>query len=508
MKFGNKASIRGQLEKDSTATTNFEGELAFNLDPLTELYVRAVSYLVGEPKFYMSGRESDEELIKAIHRAIEIDPEFVLKLAVYCREELHLRSVPLVLLAEFANSKKVGTVPRARKYVERVIQRADELTELVAYQLERNKHAKRRTKLPMMLKCGIAKAFNKFDEYQFSKYKRSRSEVKLRDVMFLTHPKPKNEDQRILFNKIANNTLKSPMTWEVMRSTGKMTWYDVIDNIFNKNGKVMNYMAMIRNLRNCLQDSSVTDEDVLLLCDMISNRRAVLNSKLLPFRFLSAYREIEKIDHPLVPQIMDSLECAAMTSIKNIPYLKGTTLIATDVSGSMFTTISNSSSIRLYEVGLILSMLAKKICQYSITGIFAEKWLVVNLSKYADGILSNTKKLESLTEKVGYSTNGYKAIEYLIDNDVPVDRIMLFTDTQMWNSFMDGKHFAEEFLKYQRRHNKVKLYIFDLAGYGNVMIPQRTKNVFVVSGWSESVFKFVEAMETVDPISSIKSINI
>ncbi len=102
---------------------------------------------------------------------------------------------------------------------------------------------------------------------------------------------------------------------------------------------------------------------------------------------------------------------------------------------------------------------------------------------------------------VGYSTNGYKAIDYLLDNNIMVDRIMTFTDEQMWDSESrywsdrDQTSFAVEFFKYQRLNPGVRLYMFDLAGYGNVSIPQDTKNTCFIGGWSDRIFEFIQAFE-------------
>lgn len=515
MKYNTKTT--SNLENHPDAVTNFEGELAFKLSPLMDLYIKAASTLIGEPKYYdikdiSSARsniidgerglpeppkyvKNESELIKSIHEAIKYDPEFVLQLAVYLREKLYLRSVPLMILAEFANSNAVSKVKNARGYVTRTIQRADELTELVAYQFARNAVLPRKTKLPMMLKYGIADAFGKFSEYELAKYNREGA-VKLRDVLFLTHPPCKEGDKRWeLYDKITNDTLTTPETWEVMRSTGKMTWHDVINQIFNKDGKINNYMAQLRNLRNCLNDSSVTHDDIRLLCSMLSDKNAVLYSKQFPFRFLSAYRELQDSKHPLTAQVFDALETAIQHSIENIPHLTGTTLIASDVSGSMSSTLSKSGSIKRYDVGLVLSMMAHKFCDVGITGIFGDIWKVVPLAKYSTGILANSMKLHELSREVGWSTNGYKVIEYLLDTKTKVDRIMFFTDCQLWNDSGD-EHIAPLFIKYQRTINPdVKLYIFDLSGYGNVFMPEKSKGVCILGGWSDRVFEFVKAFE-------------
>lgn len=517
-KFNEIPSVAKELYERPDATLNYEGALTFRLDPLMELYIKAASCLVGEPKYYTNARESDSELLKSIRQAAKIDPEFILQLAVYCREKLYLRSVPLVLLAEFANNKDcIGKVPGARKYVTRCMQRADEITELIAYQLQRNKvvpeqrHTKsplnkrsdKQTVLPNMLKNGIRDAFNRFDAYQFGKYNRQDASVKMRDALFLTHPKAKDAQQQRIFNKIAEGTLESPETWEVMRSTGKMTWHDVINNIFYKGGRVNNYMAILRNLRNCLQNESVTAEDIKLLCKMLSDKNAVLYSKQLPFRFLAAYRTMyDASDANFTPvgnlytgSIMDAIETAASYSVDNFPKLTGTsTLIACDVSGSMQKEISKRSSIQRYDIGLLLGMIANRFAGHTITGFFGDIFKVVPMTK-TSGILANVLEMHKREGEVGYSTNGYLVIRYLLENDIPVDRIMIFTDNQMWDSRGYNETFAEDFIKYQRKYPKVKLYNFDLSGYGTVVLPRNTRGVCNIGGWSDKVFGFIENFE-------------
>ena len=529
-KFNKVPDIAKELYQRSDATTNHEGALAFKLDPLTELYLRAASSLVGEPKFYTDSKTADSELLRSIHTAAKIDPEFILQLAVYLREKLYLRSVPLMLVAEFANDPEcVGKVENARKYVKRTVQRADELTELIAYQLARNKvDPRNKTKLPMLIRFGIKEAFSKFDRYQIGKYNKDDITVKMRDAMFLTHPQPSNEEQVDVFAKLANKSLESPETWEVMRSTGQMTWHDVIRNVFYKNHRVNNYMAILRNLRNCLQSPDVTKEDVELLCRMISDRGAVRYSKQLPFRFLSAYKELDKVDsgslspvgNVMINDINDAIETAVGYSVDNFPKLSGSsTIIACDVSGSMEHAISKNSSVERFDIGIILGSIANQFCGHTITGMFGDDWKVVPMAK-SGGILRSALEMHKREGEVGYSTNGYKVIDYLLDNDIGVDRIMIFTDCQMWDSEgrrrrifgydRDDISFAERFLRYQRKYTGVKLYCFDLSGYGNVSIPQTTKNVCLIGGWSDRVFDFVEAFESVGdgnaPIKKIKEI--
>jgi len=505
MKFNEKNTTERQMEQHPDAVSNYEGGLSFSTNPETELYMQAATCLVGEPKFYESAEFADQKLIQAIHRVLNSNPEFVLQLAVHCREQMHLRSVPLVLCAEYANVAP-GTVPNVRKYISRVIQRADELSEIIAYQFKRNKISPRSSKLPMAIKHGVADAFPKFNAYTLGKYNRE-GVVTLRDALFLTHPKPDSDQQQQDWNNLVNDTLESPNTWETQRSGGFMTWADVIHNIFNKDGKTNNYMAQLRNLRNVIESTDVTNEDIMLVCMMISEPAAVRKSKQLPFRYLSAYRVIEKLVYSMKNEVLESLEKAASVSVENIPRMSGTTLIACDVSGSMtWEPISKNSTVFPYDIGIMLGSMAHRFCNNSIVGIFGTDWKEIPMAVNC-GILGNVKKMHSHDRDVGWGTNGHKIIEHLLNNDIEVDRLMIFTDNQMWNSSRDGT-FASKFLSYQRRYPNVRLYLFDLNGYGTIVVPEDTKNVCLIAGWSDRVFDFVQMYEGAgtSPIDKIKAI--
>ena len=133
----------------------------------------------------------------------------------------------------------------------------------------------------IMIKKGIAGAFKKFDAYQFAKYRRSDKDVKLRDALFLTHPKPENEERAALYKKIAEDTLESADTWEVRVSTkgaSKDSWEKSIPR--------MGYMALLRNLAN-FSKHEINRALLEQVCNTLTDPQRVKVSKQLPFRFLS-----------------------------------------------------------------------------------------------------------------------------------------------------------------------------------------------------------------------------
>ena len=304
---------------------NYEGEKAYKMPAELELYSTAVTSILSDT-FYQSRDNRLEQISNLVKK---VDPIFVAQLAVYMREKMNLRSLPLYLIVELAKVHNGDDL--VCKTINRVVMRADEIMELLAcYQMKNaNKDdVKKLNKLSRQVQNGLKLAFNKFDEYQFAKYNRSNLEVTLKDALFLIHPKAKDEHQQLLFDKIASDSLDVPYTWETELSKLGQTKFESIDskieakrNCWSKlvKEKKLGYMAMLRNLRNMLS-VNVDLETLNTVYDTLSSEHAVLQSKQLPFRFLSAYKEIKDLVLTENKFIIEALENAVAYSAKNIKY--------------------------------------------------------------------------------------------------------------------------------------------------------------------------------------------
>ena len=520
-------SVRVATHPD--ATINYEGGLAFNASPLTKLYMQAATCLIKEPKFYQSKEDSHAEFEKTVSEAIKIDPLFVLQLAVYCREELFLRSVPLFLVNKVAY-EKAEPIPASSKYVTRVIQRADELSELMALAMQGQDKLK--GKYPLMIKRGVGNAFGKFDEYQFGKYKRSDKAVTLRDTLFITHPKADTPEREAWYKNIAENTIPIPDTWETYISTNGSTaenWEHIIPK--------MGYMAILRNLRNFLK-VDISTEKINYVANRISEPEQVARSKQLPFRFLSAYKMLkgsmgmsdsrwgsrgvtpmDGIDHLKAGILVDAVERALDASVVNLPQLPGKTLIAIDTSGSMTSTISDKSVLRCIDISTLMGTIAKFVYPESDTYVFGQniKHIPLQIDRARPRILSHCLKfLDAGGDSwVGHSTNGHLVTDHLCATQEKFDRLMFFTDEQLWDStrhfYGYGSHaqssnLAQSFLRYRQQVNQnASCYVIDLTGYGKLLFPEGTPGVFNLAGWTNSIFRLMEAIE-VDPNTVVKRI--
>jgi len=528
-KFNTKVKTEVKIRSRKDATVNFEDGLAFDMSAKTRLYSRVCTSMMGEDKFYQTGSDHDNEMVKDIFVVSETDPEFVLRLASYVRNEMYLRSVSIMMLAEA--SRIVNCKPFIKKWAPSIIKRADELTEVVSYYM--NKYKK---PFPNSLKKGINDAMKNFDEYQFDKYDR-KGEFSFRDVIRLTHPIPENSKQEDLYRYLvgrdpknifenlpmidAKNKLtqkkkfdeeskdlakKAHATWEVLVSqfgNKKEVWETVIPSL--------GYMAVLRNLRNFIEK----EVDLKPVISILTNEKAVLRSKQFPFRFFSAYKQVEKITSRYTSKVLTAISDALDISCKNIPRMEGVTLICADNSGSMDLRLSEKSDITYENIANLLGCIANRCCEDSIFMIFGEDVKVKNMN-LRDSVLTNVSKIEN--GEVGHNTNGYKCIQYLLDNRIKVDRVILISDMQLYSSSSSsssgyynrhgGETFINLLMKYRNTINpKVYCYSVDLSGYGTLQVPEDDPRSCLIAGWNEKFLKYIKIFEQ-DKKSVIDSISI
>ena len=488
------------FRKAQPDTINHADAAAFTLTPALELYA-AVAITALADQFYET---ADTRLTRLRQLVAQCEPRFVAQLAVYARERMHLRSVPLVLAVELARRHRGDSL--VSHLVARIVQRPDEITELLAFYAQANQRAgvKILNRLSKQVQKGLAQSFNRFDGYQLAKYDRAGA-VRLRDALFLVHPAAKNAGQQALFNQLVAGTLPTPYTWEtelsalgqVLYATPaertaafRQKWTELIVS-----GK-LGYMALLRNLRNILE-ADVSAETVVEVCAALADRFAVARSKQLPFRFLAAYREVKALQGGHVSAVLAALEDAIAHSAANLRGFGPETrvVVACDVSGSMQQPVSQRSKVLLYDVGLVLGMLLQSRCQHVTAGMFGNTWKRLSLPR--GPVLRNVDEFYRREGEVGYSTNGYLVIEDLKRRREVVDKVLVFTDCQLWNTHLNGTTIANEWADYRRTvAPQARLYLFDLAGHGTAPLDVRAEDgVALIAGWSEKVFDVLAALE-------------
>lgn len=431
-----------------TTERTHEGAPAKRIGPEERLRRAVSACLLWENEFYEEG----VEIATRIHYLVgKVGPESAGEIALKARGELNLRHAPLMLAASMAYHYR--NEPRVGNTIEAVIQRADELSEMLALVAKINGVGPDQVKqvLSAQVKRGVAAAFGKFDEYQLAKYNRDRA-ITLRDAMFLTHPKPKDAEQEALWKRLVDGQLRAPDTWEVGLSAGedkRATFERLL-----REGK-LGYMALLRNLRK-MTEVGVDDD---LIRDAILARRGA--HRVLPFRFVAAIRH--------APRFQVELDEALVANIEAMAPLPGKTVVLVDLSISMGAPLSAKSDMnrRVAAATLAAVVPAEKLRVFSFSDTIKEVPPYRGLAG-VEAVLAS--QLYSMTDLGG-------AVRYL-NGQVEHDRLIVITDEQSQSRVPDPVANKAYMINVASNKNGV--------GYGKWTH---------IDGFSESVIHYIQEVE-------------
>jgi len=432
----------GKLVTPSLGRTvvNHNGLRTNAISPEAQLTRLTMAHMLWEKQFYMDGKDSAEVMNNLIG---QVDATFVANLAQAARTKFKLRHVPLFLMRGLA---KQGAL-KAQDLAD-VIQRPDEMSEFLSLYWKDKKEP-----ISNQVKKGLGLAFGKFNEYQLAKWDKNSAAIKLRDVMFLAHPKPTSPAQEALFKKIADQKLETPDTWETELSAGadkRMTFTRLMQE--NKLGA----LAFLRNLRN--MDQAGVEESVIR-----AYASQVNVDRVLPFRFLAAAR--------IVPKYEDMLEAMMFRSLAALPKLPGKTKLYVDVSSSMYAPkVSEKSDLTRQDASLALAMLCRELCEeveiYSFSG------LSMRIAPRRGFALADAIKTSQ-------GCSGTRLANSLNETRSPADRIIVITDEQ--SSDMPSAPFGG-----------AKGYLINVGWYKNGI---NHDSWTTITGFSEAVFDYVQMFE-------------
>ncbi len=416
-----------------------EGAPARHITPELQLRRSVLACMLWESQFYEDGVEIAGRIRELVPK---VEASKVAALAIEAREKMKLRHVPLLLVREMARLASHRAL--VGETLERIIQRADELSEFVAIYWSEG-----RAPLSKQVKKGLASAFVKFDEYGLAKYNRD-GPVKLRDVLFLIHPKPRDEAQVALWKRLVDGELQTPDTWEVALSGGvdkRETWERLLSE------RKLGALALLRNLRN-MKEAGVKER---VIRDALKTMKT---DRVLPFRFIAAAR--------YAPQWEDALEQAMFASVEGAGKLRGKTVLLVDVSGSMDYQLSARSEMKRTDAAYGLAILLREICEDVEVYSFSDRTLRVP-----------SRRGFALRDAIDHSQahSGTYLGQAVSDVAGNYDRLVVITDEQAHDTVPGPNG---------------KGYVINVASYKNGVGYGKWTHI---DGWSESVVEYVRALE-------------
>jgi len=451
---------------------------------------------------YESFHHQPAEQLAVIRKLIrDNDPLFVARLAIYFREQLHLRTLSFVLTAELAGVCKDKALIGG--LVGRVIQQASEIPVWLDHyaQVRRIKST-----VPSILRKSLGAHFNRLDTYRFVRLTKVQ-QVRLRYALSTIRPRAASKAQQALFRRILQDKLPARNAWqseyeallqqhydsrELRQSALREKWKEGISTFR------MGYKTLMEKLPDVLA-AGVSGKVLKLAAEYLGNAAAVTGSRLSPQQFLEVYRRLQRIEKGGVSLLQEALEQAIRHSADNMAGLdeQGRIVIAMDISPSMRYPVKEGSLVERFDIAPLLAMLLAGKGMSVSTGIIGNTWKHTTLPAY--NLFDQLDQLRKKEGEAGYAINAHLVIRDLLRKGEVVDKVMIFTDCTLWNyrSFNQGVEadLGRIWRQYRQIAPQAKLYLFDLAGYSKKPLECLEDGVYLIAGWNEKIFGVLKALD-------------
>ena len=522
---------------------NAMGENAYQLSAKEELVSTCMTTFLSGDHYY----ETEKEVVnRIVNKLNEVDPLFAAKLALYVRNEGNLRSVSHLIAATIA--KRASGTEWSKRFYNKIVVRPDDMSEILsAYAVQNKMDLKKIRKIPNAIKKGFKTALERLDAYQIDKYKMNSRQVKMLDLVNLFHPKGTQRNQQAYHNLVngeslaglyASKVLEKEMTKAGQKTQGKSVQEkeaakkEAIENVLS-NVKGMPIMNLLRNLRNIILYAPKSVDDA---CAQLTNETAVLNSRLLPFRFATAYEEIEKMSFSdkksdtsiafeedynnqtitatefaeLKEKVLNAIEDALQISCQNIPELEGNTAILIDHSGSVRGDSGGSSRVSAFSktttamIGnLFGSMMAYRQKNVYI-GLFGDRLIPVKIDRSQRLLDFNKRSFDKGANCGGGTEQGiYDFFRQAVREKKKIDNIIVFSDCQIGSSGSTSwygtsgtersatfQDLIKQFRKINPFCNIIVVDIHNTRGNNVFYKPERVLNI---AGWSANIFDVIKS---------------
>ena len=512
---------RGGLVKDTHTTINHEGSVVHSLNSLERLFSKVLGSFFGESTYYekKSVEKDFAEIQKLVKELPDEDVEYVLKIARIGRE-YNMIQYPLALLTVCFNDDRFKGESfidentgrnLLQTYSDYVVRRGKDILDILAMQMSvygfdvttkgrgKNKISHRDTPLPMQLRKSLKFKLETFNEYQLSKALGTGREVSMADAIKLLHPNPakskvsKDFFKRVIEGRVEFGEETKQVQSELSKSRNKNNASTVQD--VKKSLDTSTVMAIVKNLvaierAGLFNDSEAVDS----ICAKLTNKKEVQKSRLLPFRFYSAYEEVSRLYSNSLGKrrILDALVEALDLSIDNLQDIEGYNAILIDRSGSMQYSVSSASNVTADKVACILGAICYKKGNSDVF-LFGSNCTEVTKISRKSTIMDITEKF--LSTYVGGGTDLAKALKEVSRKGTKYDNLIIFSDSDCYTATEDTFSFHSwcsyncdgDVSSYMKSGVFKKVYLDNLLGKDFAIINTDDYRKNLITGFSEKV---------------------
>lgn len=475
---------------------NEAGGKAYKLSPEQALAQYAVTGTFNNTYY----ANAEDQLAKVYGFVNDVDAEFIAKLAVYARNQAHMKDMPAYLLAVL--SVKDGEL--LEKVFNRVISNGRMLRNFV--QIMRSGASGRKSLGSRPKRLVKEWLCNRNDRALLADS--VGNDPSLADIVKMVHPKPENDSRKAFYAYLIGKDYELNSLPEIVRAfeafkagsgkvpdvpfqmltslnLGEKEWCEIARNAPWHMTR-MNLNTFARH--GVFKNSELVDVVAKRLADPELLRKA----KVFPYQLMLAWN-MASADVPR--KVRDSLHEAMEIALGNVPRFSGKVYICVDVSGSMTMSATGyrkgaTSTVRCIDVAALMA--ASILRNNPDVEILPFDTAVVNLKlNRFDSVMTNAEKLASVG---GGGTDCSIPLRKLNRESKEGDLVIMVSDNESWadRSYNRGTGLMNEWSKFKARNGQAKLVCLDIQPYATSQAKDGS-DVLNVGGFSDQVFKVIES---------------
>lgn len=478
---------------------NEAGSAAYRLSPKQALAQYAATGTL-HATFYADAQTQLQTLLDLCR---EVEPRFIAKTALYCRERGYMKDTAALLLAVLAVRDQTY-LPGVFK---RVVNNGKMLRNFV--QILRS-GALGRKSLGTRPKKLVQDWLNTASE-QALLAAAIGTQPSLADVLKMVHPKPSEPWREAFFAWVIGKSFERDTLPPITRAyedykrelSGTipavpfqyLTALPLATPQWTAIALNASWQMLRMNLNTFARHGVYADAEVVAtLADKLRDPKAIAKAKVFPYQLLAAYKNARNIPEALREALQDALDIA----LANVPEIIGRVVVCPDVSGSMAAPVTGyrgtaSTSVRCIDVAALVAAALMRKNADTVVLPFAVDVVKLDLNP-RDPVLTNAQKLAAIG---GGGTNCSAPLRQLNRDKVKADLLVFVSDNESW---LDARRHGatammQEWAAFKRRNPNAKLVCIDIQPYGTTQAAEQA-DILNIGGFSDAVFSLIAAFAT------------
>lgn len=490
-------SLRGKLAPKADAV-NEAGGLAYQMEPRHALAQLAATGCLNAT-FYAT---AEQQLDGVLALALDVDPLFVAKTAVFARQKGAMKDLPALLLAVLA----VRDLRLLRAAFPLVVDSAKMLRNFV--QIVRSGVVGRKSlgTVPKTLVRDWLAARGDDELFRGA----VGADPSLADVVRMVHPKPATAARAALYAYLIGRRHDDAALPELVQSFERFkqspTEVEVPDvphqmltalpldvDGWTAIARHASWQTTRMNLSTFARHGVFEVEGMTeLVAARLRMRTLVRRSRVMPYQLLVAYRTAAS-QVPLA--VREALQDAMEHAIANVPAIDGKVVVCPDISGSMQSPVTGvrkgaTTAVRCIDVAALVAAALLRRNPDATVLPFESKVCEVTMNP-RDSVMTNAEKLASLPSG---GTNCSAPLRWLNHRGAKADLVVMVSDNESWvDSPVHGRFGGsptatmKEWEALRARCPQAKLVCIDIQPYVTTQGKERP-DIWNVGGFSDQVF--------------------